>query len=68
MESPPHQSVTMQIFQLQTQHRRLSNQIDELYEFAAIDQVKIQRLKREKLKLKDTIERLKNSLIPDLDA
>lgn len=68
METTHHESVTMQILELQTQHRRVADQIDELYEFAAIDQIKIQRLKREKLKLKDTIQRLKNSLIPDLDA
>jgi hypothetical protein len=32
------------------------------------NQILLQRLKKEKLRLKDAIERLKDDMIPDLDA
>lgn len=52
----------------QQQHRELDSQIEELYDFPHRDQLLLQRLKRKKLQLKDSIERLHSKLIPDLDA
>ncbi|MBE9538191.1 MAG: DUF465 domain-containing protein [Proteobacteria bacterium] len=58
----------MRLLELQTQHRALDVRIAEMYEFAYKNQILLQRLKREKLLLKDAIERLKNEMIPDLNA
>ena len=56
------------ILHLREEHRSLDGQITELYEFAYHDQLQLQRLKKKKLRIKDTIERLKGDLIPDLNA
>jgi hypothetical protein len=39
-----------------------------MYDFPYKNQILLQRLKKEKLRLKDAIERLKNEIIPDLNA
>jgi hypothetical protein len=46
----------------------LDSKITELYEFPYQNQILLQRLKKEKLRLKDDIERLKDEIIPDLNA
>ncbi len=46
----------------------LDVEIMRLQEFSYIDQLQLQRLKRQKLRLKQNIERIKALLIPDLDA
>ena len=58
----------MRLLELQTQHRALDARIAEMYDFAYKNQILLQRLKKEKLRLKDAIERLKNEMIPDLNA
>jgi hypothetical protein len=58
----------MRLLEMQTQHRALDDRIKEIYEFPSQNQVLLQRLKKEKLRLKDAIERLKNEMIPDLNA
>lgn len=58
----------MRLMELQTRHRALDSQITELYEYPYQNQILLQRLKKEKLKLKDAIERLKDEMIPDLNA
>lgn len=58
----------MRLLELQTQHRTLDNRISEMYEYPYKNQILLQRLKKEKLRLKDAIERLKNEMIPDLNA
>lgn len=50
------------------EHRDLDAVIRELQNNPLHDHMRIQRLKKRKLKLKDTIERLRSELIPDLDA
>ncbi|MEE4191904.1 MAG: DUF465 domain-containing protein [Halieaceae bacterium] len=54
--------------QVQEEHRALDEEIEALYEFPYRDQLQLQRLKKKKLQLKDHIERLKDELIPDLNA
>lgn len=56
------------LMQLRTEHRELDRQIAALQELPWQDQLQLQRLKKRKLYLRDCIERLRNSLIPDLDA
>ena len=58
----------MRLLQLQTKHRVLDNKIAEMYEFPYQNQILLQRLKKEKLRIKDAIEHLKNDMIPDLNA
>ncbi|MEM8768734.1 MAG: DUF465 domain-containing protein [Pseudomonadota bacterium] len=54
--------------QLRTEHRDLDEVIHHLVDARHHDQMRIQRLKKRKLKLKDMIARLESELIPDLDA
>lgn len=58
----------MQLFNLQTRHRALDSRIHEMYEYPYQNQILLQRLKKEKLQLRDAIERLKDEMIPDLNA
>ncbi|MDE0930462.1 MAG: YdcH family protein [Halioglobus sp.] len=58
----------MRLLNLQTKHRALDVQIDELHGFPYQNQILLQRLKKEKLRLKDAITRLKDDMIPDLNA
>ena len=58
----------MRLLELQTKHRALDSRIHEMYEFPYQNQILLQRLKKEKLRLKDAIERLKDEMIPDLNA
>jgi hypothetical protein len=58
----------MRLMQLQSRHRALDARIHEMYEYPYQNQVLLQRLKKEKLRLKDQIEQLKDEMIPDLNA
>lgn len=68
MESSDIPSLSSQLLALQTQHRALDVEITRLQEFPYNDQLELQRLKRQKLRLKQNIERIRALLIPDLDA
>lgn len=58
----------MMLLELQSKHRALDHRITELYSYPYQNQILLQRLKKEKLRLKDAIERLKDEMIPDLNA
>lgn len=68
MESSDIPSLSSQLLALQTQHRALDIEITRLQEFPYKDQLELQRLKRQKLRIKQNIERIRDMLIPDLDA
>ena len=53
---------------LKVQHRILDDQIIALEADQPRDQLEIQRLKRQKLNLRDEISRLQTSLLPDIIA
>ena len=53
---------------LQGQHRLLDQKIIDLQTRPWQNQLLVQRLKKEKLRLKEAIERLKDEIIPDLNA
>lgn len=57
-----------QLIALQDRHSALDQELQELLAFSYVDQLQVQRLKKQKLRIKDTIEKLKTRLIPDLDA
>ncbi len=54
--------------ELRVSHRDLDYLIDRLQHDPMIDQLRIRRLKKRKLVLKDMIASLESELIPDLDA
>lgn len=58
----------MRLLQMQARHRALDTRILEMQSYPYQNQILLQRLKKEKLRLKDSIERLKDEMIPDLDA
>lgn len=49
-------------------HRAIDQELIDLRMHPWGDRLLIQRMKMEKLRLRDEIERLKDELIPDLDA
>ena len=57
-----------QLTALQERHRALDGEIARLEQFPYQDQLLLRRLKKEKLRLKDSIQRVRTMLIPDLDA
>lgn len=58
----------MRLRQLQARHRALDTRIGEMQGFPYQNHILLQRLKKEKLRLKDCIALLKDEIIPDLDA
>lgn len=54
--------------ELRVSHRDLDDLIDRLSDDPMVDQLRIRRLKKRRLVLKDMIVRLESELIPDLDA
>lgn len=53
---------------LRVTHRDLNQMIDNLSDDPMVDQLKIRRLKKRRLVLKDMISSLESELIPDMDA
>ncbi len=68
MYSKQPADIALRILELKTEHRDLDEIIDEMVKSRHPDMLKITRLKKRKLRLKDTIARLESLLIPDLDA
>lgn len=54
--------------ELRISHRDLDDLIDRLSHDPLVDQLRIRRLKKKRLLLKDMIARLESDIIPDLDA
>jgi hypothetical protein len=54
--------------ELRVSHRDLDYLIDRLQHDPMVDQLRIRRLKKRKLLLKDMIAMLESEMIPDLDA
>ena len=53
---------------LRAEHRRLDERIHALLTGSATDQLEIARLKKQKLRIKDQIQRIADSNIPDIIA
>jgi len=62
------EDIKNQLEELSIEHRDLDDAIRALQESPAVDHLKLRRLKKRKLQLKDTIQRLRSRMIPDLDA
>lgn len=54
--------------ELRIEHHDLDEVIHHLIQTKHHDTMRIQRLKKRKLKIKDMVTRLESELIPDLDA
>lgn len=54
--------------ELRSEHRQLDEQIVRMTESPPFDQLKVQRLKKRKLALKDQIAKLDSELRPDIIA
>ena len=59
---------TARLRELRVNHRDLDYLIDSLSHDPMLDQLRIRRLKKRRLILKDMITQLESELIPDLDA
>lgn len=56
------------LIKLENEHALLDQEVDVLISNPGSDQLHVGRLKRRKLRLKDSIVKLKSSLLPDLPA
>lgn len=64
-----HTSETLaHLTELRAEHRELDQLVRQLTEDPYADQLRLRRLKKRKLWLKDLISRLESELIPDIDA
>jgi hypothetical protein len=54
--------------ELRIAHRDLDQAIDQVAGSPLVDQLRIRRLKKERLRIRDLISRLESALIPDLNA
>ncbi|MCP4934858.1 MAG: DUF465 domain-containing protein [bacterium] len=53
---------------LKLEHRRLDEEIQKLLETVELDQLKVSRMKKQKLSLKDEIRKIEDHLMPDIIA
>ena len=61
-------NVKKQLTDLRVRHREVDEKIKALNSDLTNDQLEIQRLKKQKLKLKDQISRIEANLLPDIIA
>ena len=58
----------MKLKEMRVAHRDLDDVIDRLAHEPHVDQLRLRRLKKRRLMMKDVIARLESELIPDLNA
>jgi hypothetical protein len=56
------------IAELQLEHSDLNDVIERLYEQPGIDDLRLRRLKKRKLQIRDALERLQMHITPDIPA
>lgn len=62
------EQIKLRIIELQIEHRDLDEAIDRLAEQSGVDELKLRRLKKRKLQIKDSIAMLQMQLVPDVPA
>jgi len=62
------ENIKKKINELLEQHSELDDAIERINEKIPFDQIKLQRLKKRKLILKDEINKLKSKILPDIIA
>ena len=60
--------IIAQLHQLESEHRDLDDVIVRLGDDKPFDQLKLQRLKKRKLALKDEVTKLRSRILPDIIA
>ena len=68
MKSDDTSETRQLLAELREEHRDLDQAINRMAQDPWLDQLRMRRMKKRKLKLKDWIARLESKLIPDLDA
>ena len=68
MSESPDLEIDRRIADLRAAHRALDERISQLIEQGFPDQLEVQRLKKQKLALKDRIARLESDRLPDIIA
>jgi hypothetical protein len=68
MKSADTSEIKQLLSELVEEHRDLDLAINRMSQDPWQDQLRLRRMKKRKLKLKDWIARLESKLIPDLDA
>ena len=61
-------SVLAKLKELRVMHRDLDDLIDRLSHDATMDQIRLRRLKKRKLQLKDAIARMESNINPEQNA
>lgn len=61
-------AMCLELAELKREHRRLDETILQLLNSTMIEELKIKRLKKQKLHLKDRITQLEDNIIPDILA
>jgi hypothetical protein len=61
-------SIQARLMMLRQEHRDLDDAIDQLSKVPSTDQLRLRRMKKRKLRLRDQIDYWESKLIPDLDA
>ena len=67
-DSPDSSEIDQKLAELRATHRALDEQITQLIVEGFPDQLQVQRLKKQKLALKDRIARLESDRLPDIIA
>ena len=67
IEELDHKEIRARLTELRILHREIDQKIGDLQE-NPLNQLQLRRLKKEKLYVKDCIERLRARIIPDLNA
>lgn len=67
-ESPEASEIERKLVELRSAHRALDERIHALVQSGFSDQLELQRLKKQKLAMKDRIARLESDLLPDIIA
>ena len=67
-QSPDPLEIERRLVELRAAHRALDARIHALAHNALVDQLELQRLKKQKLAMKDQIARLESDLLPDIIA
>lgn len=68
ISSAEKKTLLQELATLKQEHRDLDIAIAQMIEQLSTNQIEIQRLKKQKLNLKDAIARIESRLIPDLHA
>ena len=62
------QKLEERLYELKQEHRDLDDVINRLMHERTVEELQLKRFKKRKLKLKDTIAHIEDTLIPDISA